>query len=141
MRGNRRTGGDYLAQRGWYAREVRRVIYKWSYEIDPELIRDVFLRMERIAEGRGVGPDDGYNITINKLEHLEFCYELQQALDKLFCRENSAGWVVKLCGRLRPTDWSLMTFAAMADEIVACNGPRFTEDALKKAAQRLRLSR
>jgi len=139
VRGKERQIASYLAQRGWFDSGVQRVLRKWMPTLGSEAVKEAFLALRRVYEN-----GSGTVLEVDGPWHLKFMIELACALEKLHGLENCAGWVVKTCGRLRPGTHidrrPLLSYEQMAREIQAMGGPKFSVAALKKAAQRLKLS-
>ena len=139
MRGKKREIASYLAQRGWWDVNVQRVVGKWEPVIGMEAVEEAFIVLRRWYEEAW-----GDVLTIHGPRQLDFVWEMATALKKLHAPMNCAGWVVKMCGHLQRGPHRgrlpLLSFEQMAKKIRAQGGPKFTVDALKKAAQRLKLS-
>jgi hypothetical protein len=139
VRGKERQIAGYLAQRGWCYPDVQSVARKWEPVLGFGAVKEVFLILRRWYE-----EGTGNVLKIHGPQHLNFVREMASALEKLHAPENCAGWVIKMCGRVRPgtpIGRSLMSYGQMAKEIQAKGGPQFSVDALKKAAQRLKVAR
>ena len=138
MRGKERQIAGYLAQRGWWHSDVQRVVDEWEPVLGFESVKEAFLALRRVYED-----GTGTVIEIEGPRHLRFLREMSAALERLHDPMNCAGWVIKMSGRVRPGTLigrTLMSYKEMAKEIQAQGGPKFTVDALKKAAQRLQVA-
>lgn len=160
MRGRVRKTADYFAIRGWFYPEVQKVLCKWRKKFQEQQTIDVadliihtFLDVRRVFEdGEGL-----LQVSIRNREHGRFALELMTALHELHNPENVAGWVVKFCGLQTPDiEWKpsprgrngsrkmrplrLLKWEEMQEEIRAKSGRTFSVDAIKKAAQRLKLT-
>jgi hypothetical protein len=139
VRGKERKIPSYLAQRGWWDAEVQRVVREWEPVLGQEAVEDAFLVLRRWYED-----GTGTALAVHGPRHLNFVRGMASALERLHDPGNCAGWVIKMCGRLKPGIHKgrlpLLSFEQMAREIKAHGGPKFTVDALKKAAQRLKVS-
>jgi hypothetical protein len=139
VRGREREAASYSAQRGWFDRGVQRVVLKWTSKLGIESVQDGFQALRRVYEyGSAV------RLNVDGPRHLAFLREMAAALERLHDRENCAGWVIKLCGRMTPGRHQgcipLLSYKEMAQEILRQGGPRFELEALRKAAQRLRVA-
>ncbi|MEY2428875.1 MAG: hypothetical protein QOJ40_1760 [Verrucomicrobiota bacterium] len=140
MRGKTRVVGTYHAQRGWWDAGIQKVVQRWNRKIGTHVVRQTFIDTRRVFEnGTGV-----LHVEVRGVEHRRFLCELLAALDRLHDPGNCAGWVIKFSGWFAPRtgigDLRLATYSQLHKQIIDAGGPSFTEDALKKAAKRLRLA-
>jgi hypothetical protein len=194
IRGNKREFGGYLESRGWHDAGVQRVVRKWKPKLAKEHFEKMSSKISAENPDRqpdleklNVEATEAASETIEKnFRILRRCFEYRekvmleiegqlncvwyfvvdmiQALDDLFDPENTAGWVVKMCGESKPVPKKLikcfrdsegnlhqktiavqdlrpLTFKEMAAAIADLGGPRFEVKSLEKAAERLKLAR
>jgi hypothetical protein len=137
MRGKKRIQPGYHASRGWFYKPIQKVICKWDPIFGREVTQATFHEVRRVMEdGSGT-----LVVNIENTKHRRFVCELLKALDELHDPENSHGWVVKMWPRRNygPNRRLLPTYAEIKEQIRELGGPKFTVDALKRSATRLRM--
>lgn len=123
-----------LAEYGWYTTPVQHVVKRSRGKVREDLLQKYFMDVAVALRDRS------RNVSVAACSHWPVVFELGLALNKVLSdHERPASWLLRLPVNIA-TNGELEPWGELSQRIVQSGGPEFTQDTLRKTAERMKIT-